>query len=173
MQQARDTPDQNTAPPAAPAEVEHSGVDVLATLLTGPKRVELRATDYALQSPDFAQPRLVTPVVPLLVQSYTLAPLQFGPAWRPGRITVSLRPVGRPKGILVDTKARMIADLVAQLPSIQAVTPWKRLVQDDPAVMTFARGLADRKGVAPSNYMLKRKIISPAFQIWRSGQGAA
>jgi hypothetical protein len=167
-------PDQTTAPPA-PAEVAHSGADVLAPLLTGPppQHVALAVKDYTLGALDFAKPQLTPSVTPLQAQDYTLQPLDFStPSWAlfmgPACVTVTWDPEGRPRHIPDDIKDRMIADLVAQLPSIHKATHWKQPTRKDPAIKNFVRELANRAGINTSDYTLERQISAPALRIWRS-----
>ena len=134
-----------------------------------PVRVELSATNYSLGALDFATPTLCTPVTPLQVQNYSLGPLAFGPSWRPGRIVVSLNPIGRPPDILDAAKPGMIEALVAQLSPWQAAKPSKRLVQDDKRVKDFVLALAENAGIDTSWDTLKTQIVRPAFHRWRFG----
>jgi hypothetical protein len=156
--------------PEASPTVEHSGADIDASLLAGSTCVELSAADYVLGALDFAAPVLTTPVTPLYAQDYLLEPLEFGPAWRPGRITVGLRPTGHPPDILDNVKANMIAALVPQLSVLQAARPWTPLLRKDSAVLDFARKLAEDSGIETSDDTLRTQIIRPAFRRWRSGQ---
>jgi hypothetical protein len=165
-------PDRTTAPPA-PAEVAHSGADVLATLLTAPppQHVTLAVKDYTLGALDFATPKLTSPITPLQVQSYTLAPLEFGPAWRPGRITVSLHPVmGRPRDISPDAQERMITDLVARLIQLRIERPSRELRRSSEVVMDCAQELARNEKINTSPSTLRDRVIRPAFDRWKNSE---
>src|SRR5262245_35712867 len=165
--------DQDTAPldaltPGAATEVEHSGADVFAGLVTTPKRVELVAAGYSLSAPVFATPVLTTPVTPLQVTGYSLgAPELDVPVLRTTHVRLVWEQDGRPPDIPNDKKPKLIAALAAQLTSLQMAAPWKTLTHKDPAVVECVRKLAQDAGVDTSDYTLRTQIVSPAFRIWR------
>jgi hypothetical protein len=120
----------------------------------------LEAVNYSLGPLDLAAPALV---VPFQVQNYSLGPLEFGPAWRPGRITVSVVPIGRPLDISVDKAPGLIAATRSFLIKRQ-ITDLKRMTQADRmALYDFVRDLAKNEGIQTSDRILREQVIGPAL----------
>jgi hypothetical protein len=94
---------------AAPKRVEFRAADYslgspeFATPALTPSVTPLRAESYTLASPEFSAPVLTPLVTPLRAQNYALAPLEFAaPAWclimGRAHVTVIWDPIGRPPG---------------------------------------------------------------------------
>jgi hypothetical protein len=172
----RDMPDQTTAPPA-PAEVAHSGADVLATLLTGPTLVELGVNDYSLAGPDFAKPPLTPSVTLLQAQSYSLGPLALSmPGWGIGigvsHVSVDLggRPPDIPDGAV---KERLISALMVRLTQMRIERPSRPLHRKSKVVMDCVRELARAEKevkATTSNRTFRDQVIGPAFDRWESSE---
>jgi hypothetical protein len=155
-----------------------SGADILATLLQAPppQHVALKVENFTLGSPDFATPKLTSPVTPLSVQNYTLGPLQISvpdwcvvaaPAWCVGRFHV-VWDVGRRPDIPDDVKERMITDLVVRLTQMRIERPSRALYRSSKVVVDYVRELAQKEKIPERNRLLRKQIINPAFDRWET-----
>jgi len=123
---------------------------------------ELAAADYTLGALDFDTPTLSTPITPLSVQGYVLiSPVFDAPTVLRGRIIWGN--VGRSSKIPNDLKLKWIA-AVEQFVIEKQATTCITIFQTTPAVLNFARGLADAAGITVSDTVLIRQVIRPAFK---------
>jgi hypothetical protein len=143
------------------------------TASSEPEVHRLTVENYSLGGLDFAKPALTTPVTPLQVQGYTLAPLAFSaPGWGIGigclRVSVDLG--GRPPDIPADAKERMVAALVVQLTKMQTERPSRTLYRNGKVVMDCARELARKEKVITGNRTLREQIVNLAFERWQNSE---
>ena len=151
-----------TANASPETETQHSGADIVAGLLAARGHVQLAAANYSLGSPDFAAPA-VHEVTPLQAPSYALGPLVFTtPVMRRGFVRWDQG--GRPRKIPADLVSDMIAKMKAWLVEKRAATPSRRIGREDCAVLEYARSLADAASVTPSDAVLLKQVIRPAFR---------
>jgi hypothetical protein len=123
----------------------------------------LEAADYSLGPLDFATPALGQ-VHALAAASYSLGPLAFtAPVVLRYFVRIVQNQGGRPRKIPADILSDMIAKMEKGLVEIRATTS-RRVGREDCAVLRYARSLADAAGVAPSDAILLRQVIRPAFR---------
>jgi hypothetical protein len=124
----------------------------------------LAVADYSLGPLDFGTPALGQ-FHALMAVNYSLGPLAFtAPVVRRGFVRIVWDQGGRPRKIPADIVSDMVARMEEWLVEKRSATNSRRIGREDCAVLTYARSLADAAGVEPSDTILLRQVIRPAFR---------